>query len=110
MHKELKKFLRVIAFFLLFFGCKILTGPTTPEVVFINTGDGPSDVCVNIVTNKIYVANSISANVSVIDGETNNTTTVAIGDNPMAISVNPTTNKVYVVNHDSDDVAVIYYE
>ena len=50
------------------------------------------------MTNKIYVANYDSDNVTVIDGATNATTTVAVGTNPYAVAVNPVTNKVYVAN------------
>ena len=35
---------------------------------------------------------------TVIDGATNNTTTVAVGTNPFAVAVNPVTNQIYVVN------------
>ena len=40
---------------------------------------GPVGVAVNPVTNKIYVANYTSNNVTVIDGATNSTTTVSAG-------------------------------
>ena len=43
----------------------------------------PTAVAVNPVTNKIYVANDDSGNVTVIDGATNATTTVATGTNPI---------------------------
>ena len=62
------------------------------------SGSGPSAVAVNPVTNKTYVANLSSANVTVIDGATNATTTVAAGSNPWGVAVNPVTNKVYVAN------------
>ena len=39
-------------------------------------------MAVNPVTNKIYVANHGSDNVTVIDGATNDTTTVAAGIGP----------------------------
>ena len=44
---------------------------------------GPSAVAVNPVTNKIYVANYGSNNVTVIDGATNDTTLVAAGTRPL---------------------------
>ena len=50
-------------------------------------------------TNTAYVANCSSANVSVFDGATNLTTTVAVGSNPLAVGVNPVTDKVYVANY-----------
>jgi YVTN family beta-propeller protein len=45
----------------------------------ITAGALPSAVAVNPVTNKTYVANQDSNNVTVIDGATNNTTTVPAG-------------------------------
>jgi YVTN family beta-propeller protein len=59
------------------------------------------------VTNKIYVANQNSANVTVIDGATNSTTTVNAGTNPVSVAVNPVTNKIYVANNASGNVTVI---
>ena len=49
------------------------------------------------MTNKIYVANYGSSNVTVIDGATNATTTVSAGTRTLcAVAVNPVTNKIYV--------------
>ena len=68
----------------------------------------PIEVAVNPVTNKIYVANNSSNNVTVIDGATNATTTVAAGETPWAVAVNPVTNKIYVANYlGSNNVTVI---
>jgi YVTN family beta-propeller protein len=52
----------------------------------------------NPATNKIYVANSSSDNVTVIDGATNSTITVTAGNRPAAVAVNSVTNKIYVAN------------
>ncbi len=64
----------------------------------VPVGTSPVAVAVNSVTNKIYVANSGSKNVTVIDGATNSTSTVAAGLRPVGIAVNPVTNKIYVTN------------
>ncbi len=48
-----------------------------------------------------------SDNVTVIDGVTNDTTTVPAGYEPGAIAVNPVTNKIYVANQSSNNVTVI---
>jgi YVTN family beta-propeller protein len=64
-------------------------------------------VAVNPVTDKIYVANSGSNNVTVIAGATNATTTVAVGRTPIALAVNPLTDRIYVANQTSGDVTVI---
>jgi len=73
----------------------------------VAAGDEPGAVAVNPVTNKIYVANAGSNNVTVIDGATNATTLVPTGTNPIAIAVNSATNKIYVANRDSGSVTVI---
>ena len=45
---------------------------------------------------------------TVIDGATNATTTVAAGTEPLAVAVNPVTNKIYVANRRSgNNVTVI---
>jgi YVTN family beta-propeller protein len=59
------------------------------------------------VTNKIYVANSYSNNVTVIDGATNLTTTVGTGTDPRAVAVDPVSNEIYVANYGSNNVTVI---
>ena len=68
----------------------------------------PAAVAVNPVTNKIYVANCSSNNVTVIDGATNATTHGAPpGTILVAVAVNPVTNKIYVANYGSNNVTVI---
>ena len=84
----------------------------------------PNSLDINSVTNKIYVANQGSllhngtnpGNVTVIDGETNATTTITDphattpggGDSRgYGVAVNSTTNKVYVVNEYSHNITVI---
>ena len=84
----------------------------------------PDSVAINSMTNKIYVANQGSllhngnnpGNVTVIDGETNATTTItdpnAItpggGDSlGFGVAVNSVTDKIYVVNEYSHNVTVI---
>jgi YVTN family beta-propeller protein len=73
----------------------------------VTVGTTPFSVAVNPVTNKIYVANQGSANVTVIDGATNSATTVSTGTGPLSVAVNPVTNKIYVVNFNSNNVTVI---
>jgi YVTN family beta-propeller protein len=67
-------------------------------VATVATGTSPSQMGVDPVTNKIYVVNHRSNNVTVIDGATNSTTTVTAGVAPGLVTVNPMTNKTYVVN------------
>jgi YVTN family beta-propeller protein len=70
-------------------------------------GTTPFSMAVNPATNKVYVVNNISNNVTVIDGATNATTTVGVGTNPVAVAVNPVTDKIYVVNFNSNNITVI---
>ena len=70
--------------------------------------NAPDSVAVNPATNMIYVADSDSNNVSVINGSNNSlATTVAVGSSPFSLAVNPATNKIYVANMGSDNVSVI---
>jgi YVTN family beta-propeller protein len=64
----------------------------------ISVGTGPEGVAVNTVTNKIYVANLASDNVTIVDGITNSTITVQVGVRPRAVAMNEATNKIYVAN------------
>ena len=68
----------------------------------------PRDVAINPVTNKIYVANSWSNNLTVIDGSTDTiVATVPAGAAPYAVAVNPSTNKIYVANKNSGTITVV---
>ncbi len=67
-------------------------------VATLPAGNSPYAVAVNSATNKIYVANAADNTVTVIDGVTNNTTTVNVGVVPYAVAVNSATNKIYVAN------------
>jgi YVTN family beta-propeller protein len=83
-----------------------------PEVIStIKIGKGgiyPVAVAVNPLTNRIYVANNASNNVSVIDGSTDIVVDVIeVEKEPSAVAVNPVTNKVYVTNWNSQSVSVI---
>lgn len=100
--------MRRIAFFAILQSLLAAAGARAQTVTAtVPSGSNPIGVAVNLVTNKIYVANYLSDNVTVIDGATNTTTTVAAGTGPVAAAVNPVTNKIYVANQDSDNVTVI---
>ncbi|HBW34992.1 YncE family protein [Desulfosporosinus sp. BICA1-9] len=58
--------------------------------------------------NQIYVLNSSSNNISVIDGKANTFIgNVIVGSGPFGVGVNPITNRIYVVNFGSNNVSVI---
>jgi YVTN family beta-propeller protein len=71
-------------------------------VATLSAGSGPASVAANPVTNKIYVANRNSNDVTVIDDATGTQSTVLVGSRPYAIAVNTVTNKIYVANRDSN--------
>ncbi|MDM8566354.1 beta-propeller fold lactonase family protein, partial [Candidatus Halobeggiatoa sp. HSG11] len=74
----------------------------------IDVNKEPTAVAINYLTNKIYVANNGSGNVTVIDGYNNNVIKIVrVGDHPGAIAINPQTNKIYVANNGSGNVTVI---
>jgi YVTN family beta-propeller protein len=73
----------------------------------VSIGLYPYALAVNSVTNRIYVVNPDDSAVTVIDGATNATTTVAVGQNPNDLAVNPVTNRIYVANCDDNTVTVI---
>ena len=74
----------------------------------VAVGSNPAAVAVNPVTNKIYVANTGSSNVTVIDGATQHHLHGGGRQQPRyAMAVNPVTNKIYVANNGSSNVTVI---
>ena len=78
----------------------LLATPTSRHLARIETSvghDGPFASAVNSVTNRIYVLNITSANMTVIDGSGDTViATVPVGTNPSAVTVNSVTNRVYV--------------
>jgi len=75
----------------------------------IPVGMGPFGVAVNPTTHRVYVANSDSNSVSVIDGATNTVvgSPIAVGTTPIGVGVNSKTNRIYVGNYSSNTVSVI---
>ena len=71
-------------------------------------GKSPASVVVNQNTNTVYVANSESNSVSVIDGSTNSIVNIiAVGKKPLGISINTVTNMIYLINTNSGTISVI---
>ncbi|MGC1929311.1 MAG: hypothetical protein WA667_10085 [Candidatus Nitrosopolaris sp.] len=59
----------------------------------------------------VYVVNSASNTVAVIDGNTNSVAeTTRAGKTPHGVSVNVYTNAVYVANRDSNTYGVIFID
>jgi DNA-binding beta-propeller fold protein YncE len=81
----------------------------------VPVGVAPATMAVDIVTNKIYVANKCGSNptcqsngtVTVIDGATRATANVFVGNHPYGLALNSATNRVYVPNYYDGTVSVI---
>jgi YVTN family beta-propeller protein len=74
----------------------------------VKVGANPIALAIDRAVNKIYVANTGSGNISVIDGASDNVVTTIPGEaHPYAIAVNEATGTVYVTNTYSDAVTVI---
>jgi YVTN family beta-propeller protein len=83
-------------------------GARDTVVATVPVGQGPLAVGVNPDTNRVYVANSWSDDVSVIDTTTNEVVaTVSIGRAPWGIAVNPHTNRIYIANAWDSTISVI---
>ena len=74
----------------------------------VKVGANPIALAIDRAVNKIYVANTGSGNISVIDGNSDAVVTTIPGEaHPYAIAVNEVTGTIYVTNTYSDAVTVI---
>jgi YVTN family beta-propeller protein len=74
----------------------------------VKVGDGPLAIAVNPMTDRVYVANTNSGTVSVLDGRSDAViATVNVGKRPYVLAANPIENKVYVSNTFSDLLTII---
>lgn len=89
-------------------GVLVFDGNMDSLVATIETGQTPSAVAVDSITDTVYVADYSSDTVTVINGTTDRVAaTVPVGKNPYGIAVNPVTDGVYVADFASDDVDVV---
>ena len=73
----------------------------------IPAGNNPRAVTINSVTNRIYVANDLGNNVTILNGANNTTVTLPVGSRPQFIAANPWTNRIYVSNVGGSSISVI---
>ena len=85
----------------------MLNTTTNSLVDVIPVGAGPNGIAYNPNDDKVYVTNSISGTISVINGSSNTVTTITVGKTPIGIIYNPVSNSVYVANSGSNIVTVI---
>ena len=100
----------LLALLVLSFFIAVLVSPPAvyadTVIATVAVGSYPGDVAVNKTTNKIYVANGSSNNLTVINGADNSTTTIALGAYPMMIAINEATNMIYALTG-SNSVKVV---
>lgn len=84
------------------------TGTFVPSVVTTQFRGKPAFVAVNPNTGIIYVGNSVSDSVSVVNGSTNSVVAgFKVGGSPVSLAVNPSTNRIYVADGGSSTLSVI---
>ncbi|MFL6441836.1 MAG: YncE family protein, partial [Nitrososphaeraceae archaeon] len=77
-------------------------------IASIPVGNGPNGITLDSSSGKIYVTNTFSNNISVIDDSKNKViTTIPVGINPYGIVYNPSNHHIYVANHGSNTISVI---
>jgi len=81
--------------------------PAKSVIANVPAGNTPRAVAVNTATNRVYVANEFSNDVTVIDGATNIVTTVPVGPRPQYIAVSAATNRIFVSNAGDATLSVI---
>jgi YVTN family beta-propeller protein len=74
-------------------------GPVTAKATVVAVGEHPTAVAGNHQTDRVYVANSGSRSISVVEGRTRRVVaTVPMSSRPAGIAVNTKTNRIYVTN------------
>ena len=78
----------------------VIDGSVDTVLTTVNAENHPSAVAVDPVTNRVYVTNNGSSDISVINGANDTIITpVGTGRAPDAVAVNSVTNKIYVSNY-----------
>ena len=86
----------------------VIDGMTGAVTKTVHLASHPQAIAVDAKTNRIYVANQRTADVTVFDGKTNAiVATVKTGTIPYAFAVDSEANRIYVANYGSDNVTVI---
>jgi YVTN family beta-propeller protein len=82
--------------------------PAIPTLATVNVGSGPVSVAALPNGLSLYVANSISNDVSVVSSVSLTTVgTVPVGQGPLFVATEPSSTKVYVANAGSGTISII---
>jgi len=77
-------------------------------MITIQVGESPQSMEYNSSNGKIYVSNSDSGDVSVMDSGSNKVIhTIDAGDSPQFLKYNLSNGNIYVTNENSDNVSLI---
>ena len=90
-----------------YFGLNAGLAFTIASLGTIAVGNNPIGVAYSPSNDRIYVANSGSNNVSVIDSTNTVVATIAVGNSPIGVAYSPSNNRIYVTNYTSNNVSVI---
>ena len=86
----------------------ISNGPIPSLITTLSAGGSPGELKATPDGQRVYVANTTSNDVTVIDTATNAVIgTIAVGTNPQLVDITPDGTKVFVPNYTSNDVSVI---
>jgi YVTN family beta-propeller protein len=78
------------------------------SVSTVAVGTAPKGIALDAFNNHVFVANSGSANVTVLTASTGGVfSTVGVGSGPTGVAITPDTLKVYVTNFNDDTVTVL---
>jgi YVTN family beta-propeller protein len=78
------------------------------KVAEIEVGQEPNNLAISPNGRTVYVANTVSGTVSVIDAGTREiAATITVGTEPYGLALTPNGSKLYVANARSNDVSVI---
>ena len=89
----------------------VINGATNQATTLSMASPNPSAfftaMAINLVTNKVYVADKGKSAVAVLDGATNTVSSFPAGANPIAVAVNSSTNFIYAANLSANSVTAI---
>jgi YVTN family beta-propeller protein len=87
----------------------VINGTTNMVKKIIPVGSKPTDLDINNNARKLYVTNSLSNTITIIDTGTEKVVDLlnSTGENPRGIAVDDNKNLIYVANTDSNSVSVI---
>jgi YVTN family beta-propeller protein len=87
----------------------VIDGATNTEVAEVPAGTFANGVDVNLLNSKVYVVNSASQNVTIIEGKTNHVlqTLPIPAVSPNSVAVNPVNGRAYISDFNSGGVIVL---